>query len=133
MDWLLTIMNSLAPSLLRVLQPPYGWILLIVLAMPFWILFSSVFLRRFHKDDQGMLMKWRKGKIKPIRVERDLATYASLMTATWLLIVSFKVYQQYFVSNPLAHTGLGAFDLGLGLFSLASWAGMLMLRAQERL
>ncbi len=68
-----------------------------------------------------------------INGERELSRYAAALTACWLLILVFKVYQQYFVPQPLPNTGLGAFDLSLGLFSLASWAGMLMLRTQERL
>jgi hypothetical protein len=119
--------------MMRLLQPPYGWVLLVVMAMPFWVLFISVFLRGFKESDQGVLMQLRNGKLKPIRAERELVRYASLMTAVWLLITSFKVYQQYFSNHPIAHTGLGVLDLGLGLFSLASWAGLLMLRAQERL
>ena len=126
-------MSSFVPSLLQVLQPPYGWILLVIMAMPFWVLFASVFMRGFREKDQGLLFQLKDGKLKPIRTERDLARYASLLTATWLLIIAFKVYQQYFVSQPLAHTALGTFDLGLGLFSMASWGAMLMLRAQERL
>lgn len=126
-------MSSMITTLLRLLQPPYGWVLLVVMAMPFWLLFLTVFMRRFEENDQGSLLQFRDGRLKPIRVERELVSYASLLTATWLLIVAFKVYQQYFTTNPLAHTGIGVFDLGLGLFSLASWAGMLMLRTQERL
>ncbi|MFP3853186.1 MAG: hypothetical protein ACLFWD_02710 [Anaerolineales bacterium] len=126
-------MSSFVPSMLRVLQPPYGWILLVILAMPFWVLFASAFMRGFRDQDQGSLFWLKDGRLKPIRMERDLARYASLLTATWLLIITFKVYQQYFVSQPLAHTSLGAFDLGLGLFSMASWGAMLMLRTQERL
>lgn len=126
-------MPSLIPSLMQLLQPPYGWILLVVMAMPFWLLFLSVFMRGFRQDDEGALLRFRRGRLKPVRAERDLVRYASLLTAAWLLITSFKVYQQYFTNQPIAHTGLGVLDLGLGLFSLASWAGLLMLRAQERL
>ena len=126
-------MSSLAPSLLQVLQPPYGWILMVVLAMPFWVVFTRVFLRGFEHDDQGVLLRFHNGKLERIPIGRDLVRYAALLTAVWLLIVSFKVYQQYFTQNPLTHSSLGVFDLALGLFCLASWAAVLSLKAQQRL
>lgn len=123
---------SMLRSLLSLLQPPYGWVLLILLALPFWVLLIGVFMGRWNQPDwlQSSLITGRPFGVK---TERDLARYASLLTAFWLLIVAFKVYQQFFTQAPIRYTELGAFDLSLGLFCLAGWAGILMLRAQERL
>lgn len=123
---------SVLRSLLSVLEPPYGWVLLILLALPFWILLIGVFMGRW-SEEGGRQANLVTGKSFGAKTERDLARYAALLTSFWLLIVAFKVYQQYFVPVPMKHTELGAFDLSLGLFCLASWAGILMLRAQERL
>lgn len=119
-------------SLLSVLQPPYSWVLLLVMALPYWVLFVGVFLSRLPAvDEHGWLATLdASGARKP---KRELARYAAVLTTLWLLILAFKVYQQYFSVSPLAHTSLGVFDLSLGLFSLASWAGIVLLETQERL
>lgn len=126
-------MVQVTPLLLRLLQPPYGWILLLILALPFWGLFVGVFTRRLRDLNGGSLARLRVVRGDRNASERELSRYAVGLTAGWLLIVAFKVHQQYFVSAPLPYTTIGAFDLSLGLFSLASWVGMLMLRTQERL
>lgn len=123
---------SILRSLLSLLQPPYGWLLLIVVALPFWVLLAGVFMGRWSEED-GLRLRRVTERTFGAKTERDLARYASLLTALWLLIVAYKVYQQYFVAVPLKYSELGVFDLSLGLFCMASWAGILMLRAQERL
>lgn len=117
------------PTLLNLIQPPYGWILTLILALPYWVLFLSILLRRFRSDG---VSPWvvRTRRSTP---ERDLSLYAGALTSTWLLITAFKVYQQYFASNPIANSKLGLFDFGLGLFSLASWLGLVLLQLQKKL
>lgn len=126
-------MNSILPALLGVLQPPYAWILLLLIALPFWVLYIGVFVRRVEYPLERAEAASRKLLAGTSELaERDLGRYAALLTSVWLLLVAFKVYQQYFAANPLPHTQLGAFDFALGLFSLASWMGLILLHTQEQ-
>jgi hypothetical protein len=105
-----------------------------VRALPYWALFDGVFLSRLPAlDEQSWLGTLGSTEAGTKRSKRELARYAAVLTSLWLLILAFKVYQQYFSTSPLANTGLGVFDLSLGLFSLASWAGIVLLETQERL
>lgn len=126
-------MNSILPALLGVLQPPYAWILLLLIALPFWVLYVGVFIQRVGSPLERAEIAGRKLLTgRSDLAERDLGRYAALLTSVWLLLIVFKVYQQYFTASPLPHTQLGAFDFALGLFSLASWMGMILLRTQEQ-
>lgn len=126
-------MNAILAALLVVLKPPYAWILLLLIALPFWLLFIGVFMHRleipFNRAGRATKKVLDSGSEL---AERDLSRYAALLTAVWLLLVVFKIYQQHFAAVPLPHTELGAFDFALGLFSLASWMAMILLRTQER-
>jgi hypothetical protein len=124
-------MGHAVQALLNVLQPPYSWVLLLVMALPYWVLFVGVFLGRWQIAGEHEWIPLALPDPPLRKAKRDLSRYAAVLTALWLLILVFKIQQQYFTSHPLLHTGLGVFDLSLGLFSLASWAGMLMLKAQE--
>jgi len=126
-------MAQLVSTLLKLLQPPYGWVLLLLMGLPFWVLFFSVLMSRLSASEQAGVLRLRRLDPVGSLAEKDLVRYSALLTATWLLVVVFKVYQQYFVSTPLSNTQLGAFEFGMGLFSLASWAALLALRAQSRL
>ncbi|HEX9797316.1 MAG TPA: hypothetical protein VGA52_10030 [Anaerolineales bacterium] len=126
-------MVQLTSTLLNLLKPPYGWILLVLLGMPYWLIFFSVLMSRLSASEESGVLRLRRFEPSGALAEKDLARYSALLTATWLLVVAFKVYQQYFVSVPLPNTQLGAFEFGMGLFSLASWAALLALRAQSRL
>lgn len=125
-------MDSIFGALLGVLAPPYAWILLLLIALPFWVLYLGVFLQRIELPAQQGVSIGRLFHNPDTPAERDLGRYAGLLTAVWLLVVVFKVYQQYFAGSPLPHTELGAFDFALGLFSLAAWMGLALLRAQDR-
>lgn len=125
-------MNAILPALLGILQPPYSWILLLIIALPYWVLYLGVFL---HRVDVPI----KRGTGLPSRIvpsetvaEADLTRYAALLTSVWLLLIVFKVYEQYFTATPLPYTELGVFDFSLGLFCLASWTGIVLLEAQER-
>ncbi|MGA9531670.1 MAG: hypothetical protein WBR18_03040 [Anaerolineales bacterium] len=119
---------------LSILQPPYSWVLLLVMALPYWVLFVGVFFSRLPAvDEHGWFTSLGSTQVGSRKSKRELARYAAVLTTLWLLILAFKVYQQYFSPFPLANTDLGVFDLSLGLFSLASWAGIVLLETQERL
>ncbi len=125
-------MNAILPALLGILQPPYSWILLLIIALPYWILYLGVFLYRVEIPvDQRDRLPYRI-VTKDTVAKADLTRYAALLTAVWLLLVAFKAYQQYFAASPLPYTELSVFDFSLGLFCLASWAGIVLLEAQDR-
>jgi hypothetical protein len=123
-------MARMLPTLLNLLQPPYGWILAVILVLPYWVLFYSVLLKRFQRGPSSASGKKGAKRGTP---ERDLSLYAGALTSTWLLITAFKVYQQYFAPFPIENSKLGLFDFGLGLLSLASWLGLVMLQLQKKL